>query len=142
MVNFTFDISDFTRFASDLEKIAQGIQKRERMAVNLAGNEYKSDVQRIIAHKSGTLRRSVHVEPSSNSGHPVALVGSNAPYARRIEYGFWDMTDSLGRHYYQRPQPAWRPAFDLNIAKYGRIMVDYLNGTDTVTLEDYTMGEY
>ena len=129
MAGFTFDVSDFSRFTSDLEKIATGLQKRERTAVNLAGNEYKSDVQRIIAYKTGTLRRSVHVEPSSEGGRPVSLVGSNVPYARRIEYGFWDMQDSLGRHYFQRAQPAWRPAFDLNKSKYGRIMIDYLTGT-------------
>jgi hypothetical protein len=141
MAGFSFDISDLSRLTGDLQKVADGIQKRERTAVNLAGNEYKADVQRIIAYDTGTLRRSVHVEPSTDNMRPVSLVGSNAPYARRIEYGFWDMQDSLGRRYFQRAQPAWRPAFYLNKNKYGRIMIDYLNGTNTAS-EEFVSGDY
>ena len=141
MSGFSFDILDMLRFPKDLERITNGLQKRERVAVSLAGNAYKTDVQRIIAYDTGTLRRSVHVEPSSDGLTPVSLVGSNAPYARRIEYGFWDMQDALGRRYFQRPQPAWRPAFDLNKAKYGRIMIDHLNGTGTAS-EEFVGGEY
>ncbi len=29
-----------------------------------------------------------------------------------IEFGFDDMTDSLGRTYHQKPQPYMRPAYD------------------------------
>lgn len=144
-MGFTANFSDFKRFKGDLDKLTRTLQERERTAVNLAGNAYKTDVQAIIAvgkEHGGTLRRSVHVEPSEAGGRPISLVGSNAPYARRIEFGFWDMTDSLGRHFYQRPQPAWRPAFDLNKAKYGRIMVDYMNATNTATAGDFVMGEY
>ncbi|MFD4795884.1 HK97 gp10 family phage protein [Streptomyces anulatus] len=32
-------------------------------------------------------------------------IGTNAPQGRRLEYGFWDMTDSIGRHFYQPPYP-------------------------------------
>ena len=32
-------------------------------------------------------------------------IGTNAPQGRRLEFGFWDMTDSIGRHFYQPPFP-------------------------------------
>ncbi|MFI9194148.1 HK97 gp10 family phage protein [Streptomyces californicus] len=37
-------------------------------------------------------------------------IGTNAPQGRRLEYGFWDMTDSIGRHFYQPPYPHVGPA--------------------------------
>ncbi|MEU4916870.1 MULTISPECIES: hypothetical protein [Streptomyces] len=37
-------------------------------------------------------------------------LGSDAPQARRLEFGFFDMTDSLGRHYMQPPFPHVQPA--------------------------------
>lgn len=32
-------------------------------------------------------------------------IGTKLPYGRRLEFGFYDMTDSIGRHYYQPPFP-------------------------------------
>jgi hypothetical protein len=94
--------------------------------VRLAGNEYKNDVQRIAPYQTGTYRRSIHVEPTTgvvyDGGNPYVLVGTDLPYARRLEYGFWDMVDRLGRRYFQRAQPHFRPALDLNLEKYIRIM--------------------
>jgi hypothetical protein len=37
-------------------------------------------------------------------------IGTNAPQGRRLEFGFWDMTDSIGRHFYQPPYPHVGPA--------------------------------
>lgn len=37
-------------------------------------------------------------------------IGTNAPQGRRLEFGFFDMTDSLGRHYFQPPFPHVGPA--------------------------------
>ncbi len=47
-----------------------------------------------------------------------AIVGTKAPYGRRLEYGFYDRTDSLGRHYMQRPLPHVEPAVDELSADY------------------------
>jgi HK97 gp10 family phage protein len=141
MSSFSFDVSAFTQFSKDLEKIAQGIQKNERAAVKLAGNAYKNDVQPLLQYKSGTLRRSVHVEPSEEGGHPVALVGTDAIYAKQREYGgvitaknapylvfqidgHWVQTKSV----YQPPHPVWRPVFDNNLPKYRDIMIAALAG--------------
>jgi hypothetical protein len=120
MAGFSFDISPLMRMSKDIQRIGENVKKNEAAVVKLAANEYKNDVQEIIQYKSGTLRRSVHVEMDEEDGHPVALVGTDAPYARRLEYGFVDV-DSLGRHYNQSPAPRWRPAFDHNLAKYERM---------------------
>ncbi|MFJ4473232.1 HK97 gp10 family phage protein [Streptomyces sp. NPDC089424] len=37
-------------------------------------------------------------------------IGTSAPQGRRLEFGFWDMTDSIGRHYFQPPFPHVAPA--------------------------------
>ena len=92
-------------------------------AVKLTANEYKKDVQKVAPYDSGTYRRSIHVEMSGK----VALVGTNLPYARRLEYGFADV-DSLGRVYDQKAQPHFRPTFDENIEKYKQKFKESLFG--------------
>lgn len=44
-------------------------------------------------------------------GTSGVVVGSNAPQAMRLEYGFQGQ-DALGRHYSQPPFPHFRPASD------------------------------
>lgn len=57
---------------------------------------------------TGNYRRSIHVEFSQGSGL-IAMVGTNAPQGRRLEFGFVGV-DSLGRHYNQPPFPHFGPA--------------------------------
>jgi hypothetical protein len=38
------------------------------------------------------------------------VIGTDAPQGRRLEFGFWDMTDSIGRHFFQPPYPHVQPA--------------------------------
>ena len=37
-------------------------------------------------------------------------IGTEAPQGRRLEFGFYNMTDSLGRHFFQPPFPHVGPA--------------------------------
>ena len=92
-------------------------------AVKLTANEYKSAVQKLAPYKTGTYRRSIHVEMSDK----VALVGTNLPYAKRLEYGF-AQKDSLGRTYGQNAQPHFRPPLDEDIEKYKKIFKEALFG--------------
>jgi hypothetical protein len=110
-----------------LEAVQQALnekRKQAEVATRLAGNEYKNDVQKLAPYKTGTYRRSIHVGKvqTEANGSPFVLVGTDLPYGKRLEFGFWDMTDRLGRHYYQRARPHFRPALDLNLQKYYRIM--------------------
>lgn len=56
---------------------------------------------------TGTLRRSIRTEEEAGS----VRVGTDVPYAARIEYGFVGK-DSRGREYNQAPNPYLRPAVD------------------------------
>lgn len=121
MAGFLLDISDLLRLVEDTDKITAYVSKAEGPVVELTANEYKNDVQEVIQYRTGTLRRSVHVEMTQEAGHTVGLVGTDAPYARRLEFGFAGK-DSLGRNYNQAPAPRWRPTFDQNLPKYERMM--------------------
>lgn len=39
-----------------------------------------------------------------------ATLGTTQPYGRRLEFGFWDMTDRIGRHFFQPPYAHVQPA--------------------------------
>lgn len=59
---------------------------------------------------TGDYRRSWQNQFSGGGGSYRSQTGTNAPQARRLEYGFNGM-DSLGRVYSQPPYPHARPAF-------------------------------
>jgi hypothetical protein len=142
MAGFSFDFSCLNQLSHDLQKIGATVQKNERAAVSLAGNAYKNDVQPLLQYKSGTLRRSAHVELSSEGLHPIALVGTDVIYAKQREYGGvikakngeylrfrtydgkWVTTKQVN----QPPHPVWRPVFDNNKQKYGDMMMAFLAG--------------
>ena len=97
------------------------IAKNQATGAKLAANAYKNDVQVIAPYKTGTYRRSIHVETTETDGETVALVGTDLPYAKRLEFGFVDK-DKLGRVYNQAPRPHFRPALDENRDKYLQMM--------------------
>ena len=90
---------------------------QQKVALKLTANAYKNDVQKKAPYKTGTYRRSIHVEFISAQ---LALVGSGLPYSKRLEYGYAD-TDKLGRTYNQAAQPHFRPAMDEGIKRYQKI---------------------
>ena len=59
---------------------------------------------------TGKYRASWDVRMRTGGGMVTAEVFSDAPQARRLEYGFVGV-DSLGRHYRQPPFPHVEPAF-------------------------------
>lgn len=75
--------------------------------------------------QSGDYRRSIGLQTGGGTTDPYAEVGSSAPQARRLEFGFVGR-DSLGRHYDQPPYPHFRPALDEVAPKYAQaIEADY-----------------
>ena len=65
-------------------------------------------------YKTGTYRRSFEMETAEKTAERCAVVvGTDAPQARRLEYGFVG-PDKLGRVYNQPPRPHIRPALDEN----------------------------
>ena len=126
MTGFSLDIGDMMRFKTDVGQIAEKTQANEQAAVMVAGEAYKNDVQAKLPWVTHTLIRSVHTTLEWEGTTPVSYVGSNAPYARRVEHGFVGM-DKLERIYNQPPHLVWRPVFDYNKAKYGELMIRALN---------------
>lgn len=59
----------------------------------------------------GDYVRSINLTTGYEGGVATAVVATNAPQARRLEYGFLPPNiDSLGRGFHQPPYPHWRPA--------------------------------
>lgn len=59
---------------------------------------------------TGKYRSSWHTTTRSIPYGAQCTVGTDAPQGRRLEFGFWDMYDSLGRHFFQPPFPHVGPA--------------------------------
>jgi hypothetical protein len=74
---------------------------------------------------TGDYKRSWNVRFLGGIVNPTAEVGTSAPQARRLEYGFVG-TDSLGRFYHQPPFPHVRPAIQyitpLFVRAMGRVL--------------------
>jgi hypothetical protein len=62
--------------------------------------------------QTGDYRRSISLQVRREGSSIVAEVSSNAVQAARLEYGFWGMTDSLGRLFHQPAYPHFGPAGD------------------------------
>lgn len=59
---------------------------------------------------TGQYRGSWKAEPFGVPDGGGAVVGTREPQGRRLEFGFYDMTDSIGRHYFQPPFPHVGPS--------------------------------
>ncbi|MFE7780266.1 HK97 gp10 family phage protein [Streptomyces nigrescens] len=59
---------------------------------------------------TGQYRASWSVEEFPVPDGGGAEIGTRQPQGRRLEFGFYDMTDSIGRHYFQPPFPHVEPA--------------------------------
>lgn len=69
---------------------------------------------------TGAYVASWRLEPFAVPIGGGATIGTNAPQGRRLEYGFYDMTDSLGRHFFQVPRPHVDPAVNELSPEYER----------------------
>jgi hypothetical protein len=126
--------ADLAKTIRDLPRIVRDecLEDATVAAGLLLLNQIKSNAIAAGVYETGTLVRSYHlgghtdVSPDFDSSEGYTdiggviqgrdeysiLAGTNLPYARRQEYGFDDMTDSLGRTYHQKARPHIRPAFD------------------------------
>lgn len=114
--------------------------KKTRTAVNLAGNQMKTDVQDKAPYKTGTYRRSIHAEPGGTDDRPEVTVGTNLIYGPQKEFGgiicaknspwltfrTYDGAWHKVKCVYQHPQPHFRPVVDLNGPKYMEMIREYL----------------
>lgn len=77
--------------------------------------------------RSGDYKRSIEkvVHRSASGKSIVGRVGSDSPYARRLEFGFVG-TDSIGRNYNQAPRPHFRPISKRMAPKMAKILMGKL----------------
>ena len=141
MVSLTLEVKGLNETLAALVTTIKKKQIIAEKATHAAGLEYQRDVQKLAPVLTGQYRGSIHVQPGQGAyldfnGSPYVLVGTDLPQAKRLEFGFFDMTDRLGRHFYQRPRPHFRPPLDLNLEKYKAIMKGEFDRD--VSYENYT----
>lgn len=73
------------------------------------------------AQVTGALRQSIKTSVEGEGKTVIGKVGSDLPYAARLEFGFRD-TDSLGRRYNMAPRPWLRPSFEKSLGKIKSIL--------------------
>lgn len=114
-----FSLSFDQRSLSEIAQLAGfGVFLTEEMAqaMQQAGDLLQAaaiaNTWEVFAHPTGAL--SGTIAPILDSPFEVQ-VGSDSPYARRREYGFQGMTDSLGRTFPNDvAKPYFQPALDDN----------------------------
>lgn len=116
-MEINFRVTGAKALRAELIGLPARTEKALAVAVRTSGSLLRT---RIQAHASGRpgpnaptgdYRRSWSVRFSGARGRLSAEVGTNAPQARRLEYGFTGV-DSLGRFYNQPPYPHVQPAVD------------------------------
>ncbi|MEU7338709.1 HK97 gp10 family phage protein [Streptomyces sp. NPDC007074] len=76
---------------------------------------------------TGDYRSSWTPEPFAVPDGGGVEVGTREPQGRRLEFGFYDMTDSIGRHYYQPPFPHVEPSVNELSSQYEDAFKDALD---------------
>ncbi|WP_039942980.1 HK97 gp10 family phage protein [Streptomyces himastatinicus] len=76
---------------------------------------------------TGAYVASWQIEPFAVPDGGGAEVGTRKPQGRRLEFGFYDMTDSIGRHFFQVPRPHVEPAVNELSPEYEAAFADALD---------------
>lgn len=119
------------QFHAGINKLLSMLDKNiSRAPLVAAGWIIANAAKEKAPYVSGTLKRSIGVFSPDVTDRDAAgrfvstvLVGSDVPYAARIEYGFSGM-DSRGRTYHQEPRPYLRPSLDENAKQAEDAMAD------------------
>lgn len=114
-----FDTKDFLVAAADMTADAARLGAKAYVATRHHGLLLQTKVKAYASKprsgppgpriQTGDYVRSISLNMGREAGSPVAVVGTNKPQGRRLEYGFVG-PDSLGRVYNQPPYPHFRPA--------------------------------
>ncbi len=101
---------------AQLDRLVDNGQKSLAQAVTRAAALTATDAKANASGRpgpnapSGAFRTSItHVPATSSGSSTVAFVGSNAAQAGRLEFGFYNMTDSPGRTFKQPAYPWLAP---------------------------------
>jgi hypothetical protein len=107
---------DLDELADRLERAADRVGPEANRTVQQQARLARALIQQNASGRpgpniiTGAYRSSWRIEPFAVPDGGGAEVGTDKPQGRRLEYGFYDMTDSIGRHYFQPPFPHVQPA--------------------------------
>lgn len=122
------DLTNLMRFKDFLIDVEKQVIDKQEMAVMRGGLAYEADMKKspLTPVEFGQYRGTIRADLQHGLQGPVSVIGSPMPQTRRLEFGYFNKTDRLGRTFHQQPRKHWRPVWDLNLAKYEKIMFDYL----------------
>lgn len=114
---------DDSAFQASMDAIQARIGPAVERGVGKIGLSIVGKGMALAPVKRGTLRRSIHMEgPVTEGTSAYAKVFPSVIYARRIELGFMNMRDSLGRLFHQRAHPYFKPGVTAALADAPRIL--------------------
>lgn len=115
---------DLGELADRLEQAAARVGPETQRTVHRQAEELRDTIRANASGRpgpnviTGAYRQSWRIETFAVPNGGGAEVGTDKPQGRRLEFGFFDMTDSLGRHYFQPPFPHAEPAVTELSARY------------------------
>jgi len=107
---------DLDELAGRLEQAAHRVGREVDRTVQQQGRLLRALIMENASGRpgpnviSGDYRGSWTPAPFAVPDGGGVTIGTREPQGRRLEYGFYDMTDSIGRHFYQPPFPHVEPA--------------------------------
>lgn len=110
---------DIDDLAPRLEQAADRVGPVIRKTVKHQGSLLNAAIRRhasgrpgpnIITRQYWSSWKRREVLPLPDGGETT--VATDRPQGKRLEFGFWDMTDSIGRHFYQPAYPHVGPAIE------------------------------
>lgn len=90
--------------------VYKGVKHAGMLGVGLIRGNASGRPGPNVRSASNNYRGSWKSVPSPLPNGGMTTLGTDKPQGRRLEFGFFDMTDSLGRHYFQPPFPHVGPA--------------------------------
>lgn len=124
---------DFDELAGRLEQAADRVGPETNRTVQQQARLARALIRERASGRpgpniiTGQYVASWRIEPFAVPDGGGAVVGTDAPQSRRLEYGFYDMTDSIGRHFFQVPRPHVGPAVNELSPEYERAFGDALD---------------
>lgn len=128
MISAVIDGSDAARFASRVRLVAEMVDSGLPPLVDFHARRLQTRVRANASGRpgpnivTGDYRRSISVV---KEGPTSALVGTNRPQGRRLEFGFYGV-DAIGRTYNQPPYPHFQPAIDQTRPEFVSAVATYL----------------
>lgn len=119
---------DSSRTTMDLRRLGQGVERVTSLHVRRTGLDLQGKVRARASGRpgprvqTGYYRRSITVGPLERRSYGVYQVEvyTMAPYGRRLEHGFMNRRDRLGRLFRQPARPHWGPAIEIVDAAHVR----------------------